>query len=66
MRKRCQQQVSLNAFHVDVGEKAASAGSSSIRAALAGAVTVRTVLGRAAATGEVGCWDKAQTECIYM
>jgi hypothetical protein len=28
--------VSLNAFHVDVGEKAASAGSSSIRAALAG------------------------------
>ncbi|CAJ1367581.1 unnamed protein product [Effrenium voratum] len=28
--------VSLNAFHVDVGEKAASAGSSTIRAALAG------------------------------
>ncbi len=33
-----EEKVSLNAFHVDVGEKAASAGSSSIRAALAGEV----------------------------
>ena len=39
-------EVSLNAFHVDVGEKAASAGSSTIRAALAGGAVSGGVLGK--------------------